>query len=372
MTDMPYFPAPDGALWERAAPADSSFDPAGLAAAIGFAAEHETAWPRDLRAHLDAGCFEPPPWNEVLGPVRPRGGPNGLVLRHGRIVAAWGDTRRADMVFSIAKSCLGLLAGLAVADGLIRDLDEPVGATVEDGGFDGAHNGAVTWRHLLQQTSEWEGTLFGKSDIIDRNRRLDGAGPNPLKGQARPLHPPGRFWEYNDVRVNRLSLALLRRWGRPLPEIFRERVLAPIGASAEWEWAGYDNALVEIGGRPVRSVPGGGHWGGGIFIHAEDLARLGLLMLRRGAWGDRQILPPGWIDASTEPARLNPAYGLLWWLNTDRKPYPSASTASFFAKGAGGNILWIDPETDIVAVLRWVDAAALDGFIGRVMAARRP
>jgi CubicO group peptidase (beta-lactamase class C family) len=369
MPDTIYVP---GTAWERIAPEAAGFDAAALESAVGFAAEHETAWPRDLRAHLEAGCFEPPPWNAILGPVRPRGGPNGLVLRRGRIVAAWGDTGQVDMVFSVAKSCLGVLTGLALADGLIRDLDEPVGATVRDGGFDGPHNGAITWRHLLQLSSEWEGTLFGKSDIIDRNRRLDGAGPNPLKGQERPLHPPGRFWEYNDVRVNRLSLALLRRWGRALPEIFRERVMAPIGASASWEWAGYDNGLVEIDGRSVQSVPGGGHWGGGIFMHAEDLARLGLLMLRRGAWGERQILEPGWIDASTAPAELNPAYGLLWWLNTGRKPYPHASATSYFAKGAGGNIVWIDPENDLVAVLRWIDTAKLDVFIGRVMAAMRP
>ena len=53
---------------------------------------------------------------------------------------------------------------------------EPVGRLVNDGGFDIAQNRAVTWRHLLQNTSEWEGELFGKSDLIDRNRQLSVEG----------------------------------------------------------------------------------------------------------------------------------------------------------------------------------------------------
>ena len=158
--------------------------------AVRYALAHETPWPRDLRAHLEAGFFEPPPHNEILGPIRPRGGPNGLILRGGSVVARWGDTRQVDFTFSAAKSYLSLLAGIAVADGLIADLDEPVARTVDDGGFEGPHNGAITWRHLLQQTSEWEGTLFGKSDIVDRNRNLAVEGKG-RKGDARPLRAPG-------------------------------------------------------------------------------------------------------------------------------------------------------------------------------------
>ena len=197
------------------------------------------------------------------GPIRPRGAPNGLILRGGSEVARWGDTRQVDFTFSVAKSYLSLLAGIAVADGLIADLDEPVGRTVDDGGFAGPHNGAITWRHLLQQTSEWEGTLFGKSDIIDRNRNLAVEG-KARKGDARPLRPPGSFWEYNDVRVNRLALALLRRFRRPLPEVFAERIMQPIGASGDWSWHGYRTSMVEIDGRTICSVPGGSHWGGGV------------------------------------------------------------------------------------------------------------
>ena len=180
----------DPASWPFITPAKAGFDDAMLDEAVRFAAAHETAWPRDLRAHLEAGFFEPPPFNEILGPIRERGAPNGLILRHGNVVASWGDTSQVDFTFSVAKSYLSLLAGVAVADGLIGALDDTVAATVDDGGFEGAHNGAITWRQLLQQTSEWEGRLFGKSDVIDRNRNLAMEGKG-RKGDPRPLRPPG-------------------------------------------------------------------------------------------------------------------------------------------------------------------------------------
>jgi CubicO group peptidase (beta-lactamase class C family) len=331
-----------------------------------YALSHESPWPRDLRAHLEAGWFEPPPHNEILGPIRPRGGPNGLVLRSGSVAAQWGDTRQVDFTFSVAKSYLSLLAGIAVADGLIADLDERVGRTVDDGSFAGARNGAITWRHLLQQTSEWEGSLFGKSDIVDRNRSLALEGKG-RKGDARPLRPPGTFWEYNDVRVNLLALALLRRFRRPLPEVFAERIMQPIGATGDWSWHGYRTSTVEIDGQRIESVSGGSHWGGGIAIHAEDQARIGLLMLHRGVWQGRRLLPEEWVVESLTPCALHPNYGLLWWLNTGRTRYPNATEGSFFASGAGGNITWVDPASDLVAVMRWMDPGSVNGFIGLIM-----
>jgi CubicO group peptidase (beta-lactamase class C family) len=286
------------------------------------------------------------------------------------VAARWGDTRQVDFTFSVAKSYLSLLAGVAVADGLIRDLDEPVARLVDDGGFSGPHNGAVTWRHLLQQTSEWEGTLFGKSDVIDRNRNLAMEGKG-RKGDARPLQPPGSHWEYNDVRVNRLALALLRVFRRPLPEVFRLRIMRPIGASADWSWLGYRTSQVEVDGRLMESVPGGTHWGGGVAIHAEDQARIGVLMLNRGVWAGARILPEAWIAESLKPCALNPNYGLLWWLNTGRARLASAPESGFFAMGAGGNVTWVDPGSGIVAVMRWMARDSIDPFIRLLFTALR-
>lgn len=368
---MPYFPGPHGTEWEQAEPEWLGLDSRRLGEAVAFAAERETPWPRDLHALIAGGWFEPPPWNEIIGEVRPRGAPCGLVLRHGKIAAEWGDTSRPDMTFSVAKSYLGILAGIACDRGLIGDIDEPVGRTVRDGGFDPPRHHRITWRHLLQQTSEWEGELWGKPDLIDRNRDLAAEGQGRDKGKPRRLQEPGTFWEYNDVRINRLSLALLRRFGESLPSVFKRAVMDPIGASEGWEWHGYRNSVVEIGGQGIASVSGGGHWGGGVFISARDQARVGLLMLRRGMWQDRRLLSERWIELSTTPCPLNPRYGLLWWLNTGRQRFPSASPESYAAVGAGGNLTWIDPSTDLVVILRWTDPAAADGALARVLAALR-
>jgi CubicO group peptidase (beta-lactamase class C family) len=361
------FPPPHPAAWPMAAPEEAGFEPAAIAAAAAHAAEHETPWGRDLAAVVAANFEEEAPWNETLGPVRPRGGPQGLLLRHGRILAEWGDTNRADMTFSVAKSYLAILAGLAWDRGLLRDPQDLVRQTIDDGGFEPPHNSLITWHHLLQQTSEWEGTLWGKPDLIDRHRAVAGMPSRAKKGTHRDLAPPGEFWEYNDVRINRLALALTRLWRRPLEEVFRELVMEPLGASPGWEWHGYRNSWIEIDGRQVQSVSGGGHWGGGVFVGARDQARIGLLILNRGRWNGERILSEAWTRRMIEPAALNPRYGYLWWLNTGRALYPSAPETSCFARGAGGNLTWIDPEHDLVAVLRWTAPAAMDGFMKIVL-----
>jgi CubicO group peptidase (beta-lactamase class C family) len=359
---MSYVPPAEPTAWEA-----HLSDPFGAAAR--HAAESETKWNRDLEAEIPRQFDEEPPWNTVLGPVRPRGGPNGLILRGGQIIAEWGNTRQIDQTFSVAKSYLSILAGLAVDHGMINNIHEPVYRTVDDGGFEGPHNGKITWHHLLQQTSEWEGTLWDKPDLIDRNRRVAGQPGIAKKGTHRDLAEPGGYWEYNDVRVNRLSLALLRLWRRPLPEVFRELVMDPIGASRDWEWRGYRNSSVAVEGRLIESVAGGSHWGGGVFIHARDQARIGLMMQRGGMWGDKRILSADWIARCRVPCALNQSYGYLWWLNTERRRYPSAPAGSYYAMGAGGNLAWIDPDHDLVAVLRWTDPAAVDKFMGLVMTA---
>ena len=207
-----YFPTTD-TTWETISAEAAGFDSAGLKAAVDYALANESSMDRDvLRALTEKRAFaEPPPWGDIIGPTRPREDPHGLILRGGRIAAQWGPVERCDITFSVAKSLLSICAGLLHDDGLIPDFDAPVRDLVDDGGFELPHNHRITWRHLLQQTSEWEGELWGKPDVIDRNRDLaKDPAENLTKGEERELSAPGSFWEYNDVRVNRLSLALLR------------------------------------------------------------------------------------------------------------------------------------------------------------------
>jgi CubicO group peptidase (beta-lactamase class C family) len=361
---------PAGIAWQPVAdPGTLGFDAAALADATAFAEAHETDSPRDIGESLRQGMFEPPPHNEILGPTGVRGGPQGVIVRRGRIAAQWGDPDRAEQTFSVAKSYLAVLAGIAIGDGLIRDVDDAVAEYALDDGFEDAHNGAITWRHLLQQTSEWQGTLWSKPDTIDHNRQIGAGADNSRKGQPRPLQTPGSFWEYNDVRVNRLSRSLMQVFRRPLPEVLGERLMVPLGASDGWSWAGYDNAWEEIDGRRIQGVPGGTHWGGGLYIGARDQARLGLLMLNNGRWGGRQLIDAGWIAAMAAPCPINDEYGFLWWRNPGWRVWPAASDAATAAIGAGGNIVLVEPSRDLVVVARWLDNAVTADFIGRVIAA---
>jgi CubicO group peptidase (beta-lactamase class C family) len=371
-----YIPAPDGAHWETITASDAGFDAARLQGAVDFALVSESPWPRSF--YYPDGRYvgmvewsESGAWSEIVGPVVPRGGPAGLILKGGRIVAEWGDTARPDMTFSVAKSYLAVLAGIAVTDGLIASVDEPVGATVKGAWFQSAHNARITWRHLLQQSSEWQGEIWGKADQVDHNRQLGVGADNSRKGQARRLEAPGTYYEYNDVRVNLLSFCLLQRFGRALPDVLRERVMDPIGASQSWQWHGYRTSWTEVDGQRVQSVSGGSHWGGGIFIGARDHARFGLLVARQGRCADRRILSEAWIKDMLSPSPTNRSYGYLWWLNRGAARYPSAPADSVFAMGAGSNIIWIDPAHDLVAVLRWINKTAVDGFFARVLRAVR-
>jgi len=360
-------------LWPAIDPAAVGFDPEKLAEAVALAEASETQWPRDMyingifvgSAHVD----DKPPYNQPMGPVFARGGANGLILRHGKLVAEWGDTNRADMTFSIAKSYLAILAALAMDRGLIGSLDEPVGERVKDGGFDDDHNRSITWRHLLEQTSEWHGELFERPDSVDWHRQVGPSvtsGASNEKGNMRALSVPGQHFEYNDVRVNRLGLSLLRLFKRPLPEVLEEAVMKPIGTSTDWAWHGYDTSWVEVDGKRMQSVPGGGHWGGGIVISSRDHARVGELIKNHGRWSDAQLLSSSSVAALATPSRLNPNYGLLWWLNTGGKLYPGAPETSIFALGGGSHIIWIDRPRDLVVVIRWLHKPVTDDLLRKI------
>jgi len=359
------------ASWNACNPADVGMDGDAIAEAISYHRSEESDADRDLSKGLMSvlGTQEPAEWAGVLGPTKPRGDPNGLILRHGKLAAAWGETERVDMTFSATKSYLGVIAGVAVAQGLIESIDDPMRNYALDDGFESEQNRDITWRHILQQASEWEGTLWDKPDLVDRNRLVGAGVDNSKKGTHRDLQRPGTFYEYNDVRVNRLALSLMQVFRRPLPEVLKESIMDPIGASETWEWHGYRNSWVEIDGKRMQSVPGGAHWGGGLWISSRDHARFGSLILNHGRWGDREIVADGWIDALCEPSPCNPNYGFMWWLNTGRTLFPSAPASSFFALGAGQNVVWLDRELDLVAVFRWIKQSRTDDLIAKVMAA---
>lgn len=357
--DAKYYPG-RGDNWERKNPEDVGMDPVLLEKAIEFAKVNGWTGPKDL-AQAIKRSFGREPFSSITGPTKERGATNGMVIRKGYIVAEWGDTKRVDMTFSVTKSYLSTVAGLALDRGLIEDVHDPVKIYVTDGKFDSEHNAKITWHHLLNQTSDWSGTLWERPDWSDRP-------PRDVKWddlRQRELKEPGTSYKYNDVRVNLLAYSLLQVWRKPLPMVLREKIMDPIKASATWRWHGYNNSWVLLDGIKIQSVSGGGHWGGGMFISTRDQARFGLLFLRHGKWEEKQLISEKWIDMLQVPTPANPSYGYMWWLNTEKR-LPNAPESGYMAAGFGGNYILVIGDYDLVVVVRW--CGDLDGFIQRILA----
>ena len=349
-----YFPGTD---WQMKKPEEMNINRKLLDSAIHVALTSENNADRDLRiANMKSYSNEPD--YKIIGPMKSRGGPAGLVIKNGYIVGQWGDVNRVDMTFSVTKSYLSTVAGLALDNGLIKNVTDKVSDYVWDGSFSGEHNSRITWEHLLTQSSDWSGTLFGLNDWADRPPKEGGLD----EWKNRKMVEPGTAFEYNDVRVNLLSYSLLQVWRKPLPVVLKEKIMDPIGASVTWRWYGYDNSYVNMDGLMIQSVSGGGHHGGGIFINTLDQARFGLLFLRKGKWKNQQLISEKWIRAVQQPSVPKKNYGYLWWTNANND-WKGVPADVYYAAGFGGNYIIVDDDHDLVIVARWMD----ENKVGDVM-----
>jgi len=316
-------------------------------------------------------------------PCTGRGLQDGISVHRGFIVDDTATPEKVDNTFSVAKSFLSTTVGLAWDRGLIRGVDDPVRSymppVVLDAGdgepgdqegrrpkllFESENNRLITWDHLLRQTSDWEGTLWGKPEWADR------PDSDPATWQTRPRVRPGSVYEYNDTRVNLLALAASSVWRRPLAEVLREHVMDPIGASPTWRWHGYDNSWIILDGMRVQVPSGGSHWGGGMLINAFDLARFGLLTMHRGSWNGEQIISEEWIEMSTTPGAVNDMYGFMnFMLNPDGRRYSNAPDATWTHSGAGSNLVYVDPGNELVVVARWIRGNQMNDLLGLIFEA---
>ncbi len=346
--------------WEHKKPQEVKMNQLMVDSAVNFAMHNEIKLDKDLRIALyKSWNFEPD--YHIQGPVKERGSATGLIIKNGYIIAQWGDVNRVDMTFSATKSYLSTIAGLAVDQHLIKNLDDKVKDYVWDDKFEGKHNSKITWRHLLTQSSDWSGKLFDTYDWADRPPKTGGIDD----WKNRKLNEPGTFFKYNDVRVNLAAFSLLQVWRKPLAQILQDKIMDPIGASTTWRWYGYDNAFVNMGGVMTQSVSGGGHHGGGLFISTLDHARFGLLFDRMGKWKNQQLISTDWVKSVNQPSVANKSYGLMWW-NNQENALGNVSKDIYYAAGYGGNYIIIDHEHDLVIVTRWLDTSKLNEFIAIV------
>ena len=363
-----YFP--ERLDWQHKTPEEVGMNAALVNEAVQMAIAADTPGPHDMTQFL-TNSFGKEPRFKIVGPIKDRGPASGIITRHGYIVAEWGDPKRADITNSVTKTFLTTVVGLAWQRGLIKDVNDfardymPPHVDL----FESEHNRKIKWDHLLRQTSDWEGTLWEKPDWTDRP-----VGATVEEQMNRKIYEPGTHFKYNDVRVNVMAMAALQVWRRPLPEVLREYVMEPIGASSTWRWYGYENSWVDVDGAKIQSVSGGGHWGGGMFIDSFDMARFGYLFLRNGTWKDKSIVSEKWIQMARTPGSDNKTYGYAnWYLNTDQKPLPAAPATAVRFVGNGSNIIYIDWDNDIVAVFRWIRGdRQLNEVIAKLMTSMKP
>ncbi len=377
-----YFPSFNN--WQQKTAAEMGLKKDAIDATIQFAIANEVKNPRNMEIN-HYRTFGKEPFGEGIGPFAERGAPTGLIIYKGYIISSWGEPYRCDMTHSVTKSFLSAVVGLAVDSGLIKNVFDTIapyipsielyGQAVNRSSeligqpqlidlFSTAHNKTITWNDMLRQTSDWEGTLWGKPEWADRP---DSSASNWMN---RPRRKSGSIWEYNDVRVNVLSLTATSIWRKPLPQIVKKYIMDPIGASNSWRWTGYRNSWIVLDGEPVQSVSGGGHWGGGLFINAYDMGRFGLLSLHKGNWNGKQLISEKWIEQSLTPTPVKTDYGYMnWFLNTDKKMLPSAPATAFMHIGNGANYVYVDPEHDLVMVARWLDTKAIDGLVKKLLEA---
>lgn len=380
--EVDYFPTLN--TWEKRTPAFFKINATKIKEAIDYSIQHESKFPKDARLNQSMQ-FGKAPFSDPIGPLTDRGGVTGLIIYKGYIIAEWGEPVLVETCNSVTKSWLSTIVGLALDKGLIHSLDDKVHAylppiqpydafeitkpTTQKTAdfiypFASEQNKKISWDHLLRQTSDWEGELWGKPDWADR------PSENATDWLSRKRNEPGTSYKYNDTRVNALALAMTAVWHKSLPEVLRENVMQPIGASNTWSWTGYHNAWIVLDGKLVQSVSGGGHFGGGMFINAYDMAKFGLLTLHHGNWQGKQLIHKSWFQKATTPTKVNTEYGFMnYFLNTDKKLFPSAPSNAYAHIGNGTNMIYVDEVNNLVVVLRWVENNSIDEFLNKLLTA---
>ena len=261
LTAQTYFPGrhPD---WERRTPEQLGLDAAAIQRAVDIAIAGESQSPRDL-AFNHLRSFGREPLGDAVGPFTIRAPQTGVIVYKGYIVAEWGEPAKADNTFSVSKSFLSTSVGLAYDHGLIGDVDDLVRdympAIVLDTGdgepgdengrrpkllFDSEHNRKITWDHLLRQTSDWEGTLWGKPEWADRPE-------DPSTWRTRPRNEPGT------VGANRLRPVSRHRGLGTVTDVLRRTVIPGAGCSLVGPGCGRHEARA-----PLRGVNKETDWPG--------------------------------------------------------------------------------------------------------------
>jgi CubicO group peptidase (beta-lactamase class C family) len=261
-----------------------------------------------------------------------------MVVERGRVVASWGDVERRFMCHSMRKSFLSALYGIHVAEGRISLGTSLAELDIDDiEGLSGREKSATILDLLSARSGIYHPTVY-ESQWMRSIKEL------------RHSHAPGTFWCYNNWDFNVLGTIFEKLVGRPVFEEFRDRIAIPIGMQDfRYDDERKDGEYVGNGETKHPAYP--------FRLSSRDLARFGLLFLREGRWGERQIIPRRWVKESTAPiseAGNAGAYGYMWWVARAGIHVPGVimPEGSYSARGAGGHCCFVIPPLDLVLVHR--------------------
>jgi CubicO group peptidase (beta-lactamase class C family) len=271
-----------------------------------------------------------------------------VVIRNGELIYSGPDAERRHDVYSIAKSITATLAGLVI-DGPKIGLDDRMSTHAP---FLASRYADARWRDFLSMTSGYN------ADGVNRWSEPSADWSRTPLNAAEPFAKPGFGFAYWDEGYIALANALTAASGADLRDILRDQVFQPIGVTS-WTW--WAEGKVKDKDAVIGAT--------GLTINALDLARLGHMILRKGNWNGRQIIPAKWVEqiSSVQVDARKPLletdrqdldgrgiYGFGWWVNGRRASgtlaMPHAPVGTVFASGFNNNVMFIIPEWDMVIV----------------------
>ncbi|MBK6007645.1 serine hydrolase [Ramlibacter ginsenosidimutans] len=256
-----------------------------------------------------------------------------------RIANVTFDAATLHNVKSVSKSVASLALGIAIDQGLVRSIDEPVFSFFpEFSDLRTPQKDRILLRHALDMTMglQWIEATPATGDANDEVRMHLSPDPCRYVLGLPVVTPPGQAFHYNTGALALVSAVVRKAVGRPLDEFARANLFEPLGiSSAKWNRVGGDTDA-----------------GGGLRLRPRDMARIGQLVLAGGRWNGRQVVSRSWIDASTAAniqATDDQLYGYLWWLGRARANRRVIQWIG--ALGRGGQSIRIVPELDLVVVV---------------------